>query len=378
MTLLCDFEIIRPPYQTDQATTLEWFAQVHAEGEKRKKNPDPLICKTALQEAFERVGCKPDRIAKRGHTTSDYLHHNWDQMQIYRVDQSPHGSDLSVRSSHFEQHVDSIFERYYPEDAQAPQDLIHVSCTGYVSPSGAQKIASKRQWGAQTIVTHAYHMGCYASIPAIRMAKGFLCSEPDKERVDIVHTEICSLHTNPANHSTDQLVSQSLFADGFIKYSVKKQTREPHYKLLAIHEEIIPDSTESMTWKMSHWGFEMVLLKEVPLLITRALFKFLSHLASKSGKDLDSLLNESVFAVHPGGPKILMYIQERLHLKECQMAHSFAILKAYGNMSSATLPHIWQAILSDSSIPSRTPIVSLAFGPGLSITGSIMEKVCGS
>ena len=378
MPLLCDFEIIRPPYETDQAATLDWLVGVHMQGETRKPHPDPFISKQTLQQAFEKVGCKPDRIAKRGHILSDYLHRNWNQMQVYRVDQFPNGCDLSVRSFHFEQYVDSVFEQYYPETYSAPDDLIHVSCTGYVSPSGAQKVASKRNWGSQTVITHAYHMGCYASIPAIRMARGFLASEPEKTRVDIVHTEICSLHTNPASHKADQLVSQSLFADGFIKYSIKKTSAEPHYQLLAVHEEIIPDCIESMTWKVAHWGFEMVLFKEVPVFITRALPDFLKRLARKAGKEVDFLLNEAVFAVHPGGPKILVYIQERLQLKETQMAHSFTILREYGNMSSATLPHIWQAVLADSTIPTGAPIVSLAFGPGLSITGSIMEKVCGS
>ncbi len=377
MTLLCDFQVIRPLYETDQASTLEWFVEAHVEGEKRKEHPDPQICKEALEKNFAKVGCKPDRIAKRGHMTSDYLHRSWDQMQIYRVDRFQSGCDLSVRSSHFEQYVDKIFEQYYPEESLPPQDLIHVSCTGYVSPSGAQKIASKRKWGSQMVVTHAYHMGCYAAIPAIRIAKGFLSSESDKIQVDIVHTEICSLHANPSNHRADQLVSQSLFADGFIKYSAKKHTDKSHMKLLSVHEEIIPDSIEAMTWKMSHWGFEMVLAKEIPVLVVHALEAFLKNLALKANKELSLLLKEAIFAVHPGGPKILVYIQQRLNLKDSQMAQSFEILKRYGNMSSATLPHIWQAILEDQTIPSKTPIVSLAFGPGLSITGSIMEKVCG-
>jgi predicted naringenin-chalcone synthase len=277
-----------------------------------------------------------------------------------------------------------------------------VSCTGYVSPSGAQKIASIHNWGSQTTITHAYHMGCYASIPAIRIGSGFLALDPEKTRADIVHTEICSLHTNPSNHNADQLVSQSLFADGFIKYSVyreplgfvnsggpqnsqnltvrgiKKTEIKPHIRILAIQEEIIPNSTKSMTWNVMHWGFEMTLSKEIPVLIARALPLFLEHLAKKAHLSLELLTKKALFAVHPGGPKILVYIQELFKLTDAQMTHSFNILKNYGNMSSATLPHIWESILNDESIPDSTLIVSMAFGPGLSITGAIMEKkICG-
>ena len=226
-------------------------------------------------------------------------------------------------------------------------------------------------------MTHVYHMGCYASIPAIRIAGGFLASAGEKAQADIVHTEICSLHSNPADHNLDQLVSQSLFADGFIKYSVRKQDDAPHLKIVSTRQEIVPNSTGAMTWKTAHWGFQMSLAKEVPVLIARALPSFLERLAEKSGRSGSSLSREALFAVHPGGPKILTYIQDLLKLSEKQMAYSFEILKNFGNMSSATLPHIWRAILSDGSIPDRTPIVSLAFGPGLSIVGMTMEKVCG-
>lgn len=377
--ILSDFQIIRPSYEIGQEDALNWLLDAHTEAESRISNADKESFRKHLSEKLWKVGCKPDRISKRGHMTPDYLHKNWDQMELYRLTHSPEGENLSIRSRHFGKYVDEIFLQYYPEEqACPPDDLIHVSCTGYVSPSGAQKIASLRNWGHQTTITHAYHMGCYASIPAIRMALGFLSYGSNKNRTDIVHTEVCSLHTNPSNHNTDQLVSQSLFADGFIKYSVKRFDENTHLKVLAVHEEIIPASIDAMTWSVAHWGFEMTLAKEVPVHISRFLPQFLKTLAGKSGIALEKLLSEAIFAVHPGGPKILVYIEELLRLKKSQMAYSFEILKNYGNMSSATLPHIWDAVLRDPQVASNTPIVSLAFGPGLSITGSIMEKICGS
>lgn len=375
---ISDFEIIRPPFETDQESTLNWLVEAHTEAEKRKTGSIDSSFRSTLYEKLWRIGCKPDRIAKRGHILPDFLHNNWEEMEIYRLSENTSGRDLSARSEQFEKFVDTIFEKYYPEGSLPPNDLIHVSCTGYISPSGAQKIASKRNWGHQTTITHAYHMGCYASVPAIRMAGGFLSWGEEKEKVDIVHTEICCLHTNPSNHNADQLVSQSLFADGFIKYSIKKKETHPNIRIIAVQEEIIPNSTKAMTWNVAHWGFGMTLSKEIPVLISRALPSFLERLAQKAQIPLKTLINEALFAIHPGGPKILIYIQELLKLTDKQMAYSFDILKNYGNMSSATLPHIWESILKDTKVPDHTPIVSLAFGPGLSITGAIMEKLCGS
>jgi len=376
--LLSDFEILRPPYETDQQSSLEWLLKAHTEAEKQKEHPDlPEFCKT-LSEKLWRVACKPNRIEKRGHILADYLHTNWDQMEIYRLTKAPSGENLSVRSERFANYVDTVFEKYYPEGSSPPDDLIHVTCTGYVAPSGAQKLASRRAWGHLITITHAYHMGCYASIPAIRMASGFLAQDLSKKTADIVHTEICSLHMNPAEHQTDQLISQSLFADGFIKYTLQREIEKPHLKLLSIEEEIIPNSTKAMTWNVVDWGFKMTLAKEIPVLIARALSAFVERLAKKANIPLETLLKSALFAVHPGGPQILLHVQKVLNLGDAQLEKSFKILKMFGNMSSATLPHIWESILKDSTTPNHTLIVSLAFGPGLSVTGSIMEKLCGS
>ena len=85
-------------------------------------------------------------------------------------------------------------------------------------------------------------------------------------------------------------------------------------------------------------------------------------------------MREAVFAIHPGGPRIIDEIAEHLGLRPDQVQASNAILRDCGNMSSATLPHVWQAILADEAVPSGTLIVSLAFGPGLTISGALLRK----
>jgi hypothetical protein len=40
------------------------------------------------------------------------------------------------------------------------ENLVHVTCSGYSSPSVAQQAAISREWQT-TQVTHSYQMGCY-------------------------------------------------------------------------------------------------------------------------------------------------------------------------------------------------------------------------
>jgi predicted naringenin-chalcone synthase len=44
-------------------------------------------------------------------------------------------------------------------------------------------------------------------------------------------------------------------------------------------------------------------------------------------------------------------------------------------MASATAPHIWQQLVDAPDVPRGTKILSMAFGPGLTVIGALFEKV---
>ena len=352
---LDDFCVLRPAYEVGQEEILEWLARAHSYAQKM-----PIEEK---RERLFKLGTGKGKIEKRGSHLPDITHEEMGKRIIYNLETSPSGKGLKERSHFFEKSVNQIFEKFYPASAKLPPHLVHVTCTGYVSPSGAQHLVSQRDAGKHCSITHAYHMGCYAAIPAIRLGQGIL---HDKEQVDLVHTELCSLHMNPLLHQTDQLIVQTLFADGFIKYSLRRD--HGSLKLLALHEEILPDTREEMSWRFEDWGMRMTLAKEVPVSISRALPSFLQTLLGQKPEA------EILFAIHPGGPKIIEQIQKKLGLLDAQVEHSRKILENCGNMSSATLPHIWESMIRDSEVKAGTRIASLAFGPGLTMCGALFQK----
>lgn len=349
---LSNFHVIRPEHELDQENILEWVAAAHAEAAKQTS-----VGVTVLT-MLRKIGLGKGKIARRGISISDCLHRNWQEMEVHKQ-----GSGLGLKTSVFDRIATDVLTQFYPVGTPLPSHIIHVTCTGYTAPSPAQKLVAFRDAGPKTTVTHAYHMGCYASIPAIRIAQGFEGS------VDIVHTEICSLHMNPSFHTLDQLVVQSLFADGFIKYTVSSGGG-PGFEVLATQEEILPESIDVMTWMCADWGMKMTLSKEIPLLIVQALPTFVAELLRKANVSSDDSL---YFAIHPGGPKIIEQIAALMKLEPWQFSHSAKVLSQYGNMSSATLPHIWNGIWDDFSVPDGAKIVSLAFGPGLTIAGAVLQ-----
>ncbi|HEY3801281.1 MAG TPA: 3-oxoacyl-[acyl-carrier-protein] synthase III C-terminal domain-containing protein [Kofleriaceae bacterium] len=353
------FASARPRHELDQARALAWLADAHAKLEAAR---DPRVDLADRVRHFarllQRVGCGPDRIARRGHSLGDRA----DAL----VELAGQGSE--ARTRRFAELADAYFRDAYSAEREAPDDLIHVTCTGYASPSAAQKlVASRRGW---TRVTHAYHMGCYAAVPALHIASGFVAN--GSRRVDIAHTELCSLHFDPASTALDQLVVQSLFGDGLIHYAVVPGDRGG-LVVRALHEQLLADSADSMTWITGDHGNRMTLARDVPGRIASAVRGFVIALLARGGFGV-AALKQAVVAVHPGGPKIVDSVQTTLELDDSQVAHSRGVLRDFGNMSSATLPHIWMRVLDDERVAPATLVASLAFGPGLTISGALFEK----
>lgn len=372
---LSDIQSILAKHEVNQEYLLDWIADLHtiAEFHKNEDAPsDTLKFHDHIKQKFFEVGFNHKKIAKRRVHIDDFLHHELENMSVYEPKIFLKGLGLKEKMQFFDTSAFNIFDQFYPVEASPPSHMIHVTCTGYTSPSGAQKLVSKRKWHEQVGITHAYHMGCYGALSALRIAQGQL--QLSNETCDIIHTEICSLHINPLEHRMDQLVVQSLFADGFIKYSLKsKKPGRPHYSIHAIQEEVIPETLEDMFWQAQDGAFGFTLTKQVPVQIARNVKGFVEKLIKKAHLS-NTDLKDAVFAVHPGGPKIIEQVAKILELSPKQIAHSETILKNYGNMSSATLPHIWQMVLNDSAVKSKTVVVSLAFGPGLTVFGAIFIK----
>ncbi|MGZ6333716.1 MAG: 3-oxoacyl-[acyl-carrier-protein] synthase III C-terminal domain-containing protein [Bdellovibrionota bacterium] len=363
-----------------QEDLLRWMVRAHVVSET---SLNPGLSAAEFEEkmtaSMKRYACGPEKIAFRWTSFGDYLLEDLEAMQLFRFDQRASGPVLEERMAAYQVAAAEGLERLFEDVNKAPGDLIHVSCTGYVSPSVAQNFVAGAGWGGLTRVTHAYQMGCYAAFPALRIAEGLVAARDVRRgRADIAHTELCTLHLNPTLHTPDRLIIQSLFGDGLIRYSVlgdDSPNREPGaLELLASHEEIIPGTAGAMSWIPSESAIEMTLARNVPELIAASLPGFLEHLLSQAGLSWESLRRGGVFAIHPGGPRILDEIQSVFGIEDAQLAASREVLLERGNMSSATIPHIWQKISTDPRISAGTPILSLAFGPGLSICGAVLRK----
>jgi predicted naringenin-chalcone synthase len=379
--VLQDFRVLPAPHCRPQEASYRWLAAAHAHASAKAAG-----CRDATEQSVDRMerrvryfGCSPEHIGFRRSELEDFTHTDWHRMRIFNLNGHSESQALRDRNDFFSRVAERRIADFFDGEGDPPSDLLHVTCTGYASPSAVQRLIELKGWHGRTRATHAYHMGCYAAVPALRIAAGLSSFPQDgvPSRVEIVHTELCTLHFNPGDHSPEQLVIQSLFADGHARYTLVPNGAPGErrgFELLAVREETVPDSLGDMTWVVSDQGFRMTLSRDVPGKIAAALAGFLGRILQASGAGPDAAGPSTVFAIHPGGPRIIDSVQELLRLEDRQIAHSRTVLFEFGNLSSATLPHIWARVCDDPGVASGTPVVSIAFGPGLTVAGAVFRK----
>jgi predicted naringenin-chalcone synthase len=126
---------------------------------------------------------------------------------------------------------------------------------------------------------------------------------------------------------------------------------------------ITADGESDMDWTIGDRGFEMRLTAEVPRIIGREIAGVVEAMLDGA----DPRADVEAWAVHPGGRSVLDRVQGGVELSDEAMAHSRAVLRDFGNMSSATILFILQRILADESLGDGARVAGLCFGPGLTV-----------
>lgn len=234
--------------------------------------------------------------------------------------------------------------------------LVVASCTGFVAPGIDQLVAQRLGLRHDVERLVVGFMGCYAAVAALRSARHIVRSDADA-RVLVVAVELSSLHLQ-TEQAIEPLLAMLQFGDGAAAALV---TAEP--RGVSVDDPFVatlPDSADLIRWTIGDQGFAMHLSGEVPGRIADAL----------AGDAMKSLLlggeTPDAWAVHAGGRSILDAVEHGLGLDAQALAPSRAVLRDYGNMSSATLMFVLARLMADTR-PKRG--VALAFGPGLAAEG---------
>jgi len=239
------------------------------------------------------------------------------------------------------------------------------SCTGYATPG--LDILLARDLGMATDVQRLFigHMGCYAALPGLGAASDFVVSRG--RPAVLLCLELTSLHVQPRSDDPQQMVAHALFSDAAAAVVlVPGDAGDAVSDIAAVTDTATADL---MTWDVTDLGFRMGLSPKVPDVLSVYVADLVGRLLAPRGltlRDVDG------WAVHPGGPRILDVVRDRLALPETALAESRGTLAAHGNCSSPTVLLILDALRRRAAGPPRTT-VALAFGPGLTLYGVLLQ-----
>ncbi|BFU41977.1 hypothetical protein KRMM14A1004_02140 [Krasilnikovia sp. MM14-A1004] len=243
------------------------------------------------------------------------------------------------------------------------------SCTGYATPG--LDILLARDTGMSPHVQRLFvgHMGCYAALPGLGSAADFVVARGRPAL--LLCAELTSLHLQPPETRADvqQIVSHALFADAAAAVVLTPGDGSSGYAVTEVAAVTDTTTADHMTWDVTDLGFRMGLSARVPQVLSLHVRGLVDDVLARHGLTVGDVPG---WAVHPGGPKILDVVQERLELTDADLAASRDVLATYGNCSSPTVLLVLDALRRRAHPPQR--VLMLAFGPGLTLYVALLER----
>jgi alkylresorcinol/alkylpyrone synthase len=210
-----------------------------------------------------------------------------------------------------------------------------------------------------------FGLGCGGGVGGLARATRLAQSMPSAN-VLFLTVDLCSLCTRIGDASPAMFVSGALFGDGaaaVLLQNTNGRSRARNSRprrIRAIGEWCWPDTQHIMGWDIKNDGFGVVLSPELPALIQAQLVPVVHAFLLRNEMNVNDIRG---FLFHPGGAKVLVTIGQVLGIDQAKLAHSWEILRQYGNMSSATALFVLERALK---LGANGPHLLAAFGPGFS------------
>ncbi len=240
------------------------------------------------------------------------------------------------------------------------------SCTGYSTPGVDIRLARDLGMSADLQRLFVGHMGCYAAVPALGAVSDFVVARGCP--AVLLCLELTSLHVQPPTHDIDQMVSHSLFSDAAAAVVVEPGAVDG-FEVVDVVARTDVATADHMTWEVTDLGFRMRLSPRVPDVLATHVHSVVTGMLDRQALSIEDI---AAWAVHPGGPRILDVVADRLTLAPESLAASRRVLAEHGNCSSATVLLVLSEVTSD--VPSGGYVVMTAFGPGLTLYAALLRR----
>jgi alkylresorcinol/alkylpyrone synthase len=248
-------------------------------------------------------------------------------------------------------------------------DAVVVStCTGYVCPGLTGHVAERLGLRADVQAFDLVGQGCAAALPNLQLGHALLESGAGAKVLSVcveVSSAAMYLDNDPG-----VLISACLFGDGAGAAVLARQPGASGRRIAWKDSASLmaPGQRDALRFEQRAGMLRNILTREVPVLAADYAERVLGTVLARAGLHSSDI---SAWIMHAGGRDVLLALQRRLELQPDDLRYSAAMLREYGNLSSAFVYFVLQAALADEA-PGGWWWLS-SFGAGFSCHGALLE-----
>jgi predicted naringenin-chalcone synthase len=253
---------------------------------------------------------------------------------------------------------------------QATQiDAVVVStCTGYLCPGLSGHVAERLGLRPEVQAFDLVGQGCAAALPNLMLGNALLATGACEHVLSIcveVSSAAMYLDNDPG-----VLISACLFGDGAGAAVLARQAG-PSGRRIEWKDStslVEPAERRALMFEQRDGMLRNILTRAVPALAADYAQRVLGTVLDRAGLNPGDV---GTWIMHAGGRDVLQALKKRLELEPGDLRYSAAMLREYGNMSSAFVYFVLEAALADGAASGWWWLSS--FGAGFSCHGALLE-----
>lgn len=245
--------------------------------------------------------------------------------------------------------------------------IVVSTCTGYLCPGLSSYVIEALSLRPEVKAFDLVGQGCAAALPNLQMAMALVASG-QCHHVLSVCVEVCSAAMY-LDEDPGVLISACLFGDGAGAAVVSKEAlpKQRCIRWQASRSLTFPEAREALRFELCGGMLRNVLTRQVPRLAAEHAGALMRQSLTEAGLRQGEIRG---WIMHAGGRDVLLSLQKELDIDSVALRYSAAILREYGNLSSATVYFVMRAALDDKA-PGGWWWMS-SFGAGFSCHGALL------
>ncbi|HCN66790.1 MAG TPA: stilbene synthase, partial [Candidatus Accumulibacter sp.] len=246
--------------------------------------------------------------------------------------------------------------------------VIVSTCTGYLCPGLSGHVVERLGLRADVLAFDLVGQGCAAALPNLQLAHALLTANACAHVLSIcveVSSAAIYLDNDPG-----VLISACLFGDGAGAAILSQQPAAAgrHIKWVDSTSLIDPSQRQALMFEQRDGMLRNILTRAVPGLAAAYARQVLDTVLGRAGL---STADVRAWILHAGGRDVLLALEREFGLASDDFRYSAAMLREYGNLSSAFVYFVLEAALADAA-PGGWWWLS-SFGAGFSCHGALLR-----